>query len=79
MPIPDGGWEIVARDLGPGFTSTVTVATDERFDGSFTVQLTLPDTFPSGEAFASIENWDYSFCTDANTSCASASATFYVE
>ncbi len=76
---PEGGWVVGAREVGPGSTSLVSVTSEDQFDGSFTVQLTIPDDFPIGEGYAIVENWDYSFCTDANSSCAVASATFYVE
>jgi len=73
---PEGGWAVLAApsgmpDLGVRATTT------EDFDGSFRVQLELPDDFPPGDAFAGIDNWDYSACSDGG-SCASASVDFVV-
>lgn len=50
---------------------------DDEFDGTFRVELDLPSGFPAGDAFAGVENWDYSECADTG-SCASASASFTV-
>jgi len=61
------------------FTSLGTVTSEDRFDCSFTVHLTIPDDFPLGEAYATVEICGYSFCMDADGSCASASGYFYVE
>lgn len=79
VPTPEGGWVVGARAVGPGSTSLVSVTSEDQFDGSFTVQLTIPDDFPIGEGYAIVENWNYSSCLDANSSCAVASATFYVD
>jgi len=73
---PEGGWTVLAApsgmpDLGVRATTT------EDFDGSFRVQLELPDDFAPGDAFAGIDNWDYSACSDGG-SCASASVDFVV-
>jgi len=79
VPIPQGGWAVGAGHVGGGVNLPVSVTSDRKFDGSFTVHLTLPDNFPLGEAFAGVNNWDYSSCTDANSSCAGPTGEFYVE
>lgn len=74
--VPPGGWRIVAAHVGR--EPAVSVTTTERFDGDFEVTLTLPNDFPEGEAYAGVDNWDYSFCNDTNASCASATGDFTV-
>lgn len=54
------------------------MTTEDEFDGSFRVTIALPVDFPAGGAYAGIENWDYSFCSD-NGSCVSATGDFAVE
>ena len=78
-PMPQGGWVIGAGHVGGGVDSLVSVTTDQTFDGSFSVRLTLPESFPVGESFAGVKNWDYSNCGSAVESCASASGNFYVD
>jgi len=56
----------------------VRLTVTDAFDGAFRVQMTVPTDFPAGAAFAGIENWDYSACSD-NASCASASVDFTVQ
>jgi hypothetical protein len=73
---PEGGWVVIAAHIGGGKALAHTT-TQEGFDGSFRVTLQLPSDFPVGQAFAGIENWDYSFCS-ANASCASATGDFTV-
>ncbi|MEO8527686.1 MAG: hypothetical protein ABI435_01260 [Pseudolysinimonas sp.] len=75
---PGGGWSVVLAPVGQLELGVRTNVADG-FDGSFSITLSVPATFPSGEAFAGIENWDYSTCSDtAGGSCASATATFTV-
>lgn len=73
---PSGGWVVGAGHI-PGGEPLVSVVTDEQFDGSFELSLTLPADFPEGEAWAGVQNWDYSFCA-ANASCAAATGDFTV-
>jgi hypothetical protein len=78
---PGSGWVVLVAPVGQPASGVSTTVTDG-FDGSFSVTVEIPATFPSGEAFASIENWDYSPCDDTSVngagSCASASASFTV-
>jgi hypothetical protein len=73
---PNGGWSVLIAPVGRPDEGVRTTVTDV-FDGSFSVNLSVPATFPIGEAFAGIENWDYSECRGSG-SCASASASFTV-
>lgn len=75
--MPDDGWVVGAGHVGGGGT-LVHVTSADALDGSFRVELQLPDDFPIGEAYAGIENWDYSTCPD-NASCASPTGSFTVE
>lgn len=74
---PRGGWAVIAAPVGSP-QALASVTTDDEFDGSFRVTITLPTDFPAGEAYAGIDNWDYSFCSD-DGSCASATGDFTVE
>ncbi|MFG6475601.1 hypothetical protein ACFXP7_04360 [Microbacterium sp. P06] len=74
---PEGGWVVVAAPVGDQ-QAAVTVKTNVEFDGSFRVTIDLPADFPKGDAYAGIDNWDYSFCSD-NGSCASATGDFTVQ
>lgn len=77
VEVPNGGWVVVAGHVGGGKT-LVQVTAKNVFDGQFRVELTLSEDFPVGEAYAGIENWDYSTCPD-NASCASPTGSFTVE
>jgi hypothetical protein len=77
--MPQGGWVVGAAHVGGGGDSLVSVTTDQTFDGSFSVRLTLPENFPVGESFAGVKNWDYSNCGSSVQSCAAASGNFYVD
>lgn len=79
VSIPAGGWVVVAAHVGTASEVLATVTSEDTFDGSFSVQLTLSADFPTGEALAGVKNWDYSFCTDSNSSCAVADGSFYVD
>lgn len=76
IPIPGEGWLVVAGHVGDG-GARVHVTSDDELDGLFRVELTLPDDFPIGEAYAGIGNWDYSTCPD-NASCAGPTGSFTV-
>lgn len=77
-PLPDGGWIVTAAHTGSAVVLTQTTS-DDQFDGSFAATLVLPADFPHGQAYAGIENWDYSFCEGAGSgSCASATGEFMV-
>ena len=73
---PTDVWKIIVAPVGQAYLGVSANVTDE-FDGSFSVMLEIPAYFPSGEAFAGVENWDYSECPD-NASCASASGGFRI-
>ena len=73
---PAGGWRIIAAHDGDD--PAVSATTTERFDGDFRIALTLPSDFPEGEAYAGVENWDYSSCNGTNSSCAAAAGDFTV-
>jgi len=73
---PREGWVVIAAPVGSPEQGVRTTVTD-RFDGTFRVELGLSSDFRVGDAFAGIENWDYSQCADTG-SCASASAPFTV-
>jgi hypothetical protein len=76
LAAPAHGWQVgVGSTAGGG--SLVTARTPERFDGSFEVTIVLPTDFPSGKAYAGIDDWDYSMCPD-NASCAVPAVTFEV-
>jgi hypothetical protein len=74
---PSAGWSVVAFSLGESELA-VSAMTDESFDGSFRVAIVIPESFPAGDAYAEIENWDYSVCSDS-ASCAGAGASFTVK
>lgn len=76
LAAPVHGWQVGAGSTAGG-GSLVTVRTTESFDGSFEVTITLPADFPSGKAYAGIDDWDYSTCPD-NASCAVPLVTFEV-
>jgi len=81
-PQPSGGWSVLVAPVGHPDEGVRTAITDD-FDGSFSVTVTIPLDFPTGEAFAAIDNWDYSPCDDTNSvggnaSCAGASGSFIV-
>jgi hypothetical protein len=78
VAVPGGGWLVVAGHVGDGGKGQVTVRSSDLFDGSFRVELTLPDTFPVGEAYAGVDNWDFSPCADT-ASCAAPMGGFTVE
>lgn len=73
-----GGWLVVAGHVGDGGKGFVQVRTSDTFDGSFRVQLKLPDDFRAGDALAGVSNWDYSRCPD-NASCAAPMGNFTLE
>jgi hypothetical protein len=75
--VPDGGWIVTATSGDDD--RHVSIITTDSFNGSFSVDLSLPQDFPAGEATVRIENWDYSFCSGSGSgSCASASGDFMV-
>ncbi|MBD3942731.1 hypothetical protein IF188_13600 [Microbacterium sp. NEAU-LLC] len=79
VTMPDGGWSIAVAPVGAGDEPLALATTDAPFDGSFEVTVRLPTDFPEGDAFARVDNWDYSFCSGAGSgSCASASGDFTV-
>lgn len=77
VKVPGSGWTVVAGHVGNG-KALVQVKSSDKFDGSFRVELTLPADFPIGEAYAGVDNWDYSTCPDAG-SCASPMSSFTVK
>jgi hypothetical protein len=77
VKVPSKGWVVVAGHVGAGKT-LVQVNRSDEFTGSFRVELTLPSDFPVGEAYAGVDNWDYSTCADTG-SCAGPMASFTVE
>lgn len=79
---PSGGWSVLVAPVGHP-DQGVRTEVDDGFDGSFSVSVDIPLDFPPGEAFAAIDNWDYSPCDDTNSnnsagSCAAASGSFTV-
>jgi hypothetical protein len=76
VDLPREGWVVIASPVGSR-DQGVRANVMDRFDGTFRVELVLSSDFPVGDAFAGIENWDYSQCADTG-SCASASASFRV-
>lgn len=75
--VPDAGWEVsVTQPIEGG--RRVSVRSSDRFDGSWSVPITLPRDFPAGETAVGIDNWDYSFCDDTG-SCAAVSGVLQVE
>lgn len=76
VKIPGEGWDVVAGHAGGG-KALVHVKSSDPFDGSFRVELTLPHDFPVGQAYAGVDNWDYSTCPDA-ASCAGPMSSFTV-
>ena len=77
VKVPSKGWVVVAGHVGAG-KALVQVNRSDEFNGSFRVELTLPSDFPVGEAYAGVDNWDYSTCADPG-SCAGPIASFTVE
>ena len=77
VKIPVDGWVVVAGHVGAG-KALVQVKRSAEFNGSFRVELTLPSDFPVGEAYAGVDNWDYSTCADTG-SCAGPMGSFTVE
>jgi hypothetical protein len=81
VPVPDGGWVVVVSNVGRPDLAERTPST-EPFDGTYELSLTTPAHLVPGDAFVSIENWDYSACDDtgsgASGSCAAASGDFVV-
>lgn len=73
---PEGGWKLIAAPVGHR-ESAVRVSVDENLADGFTAQLRLPEDFPEGEAFAGIDEWDFSKCSDSG-SCASPTSGFTV-
>ncbi len=55
----------------------MTSTSDAQLVDGFSVKMTVPASFPAGEAYAEIVGWDYSLCND-NGSCASPSGSFTV-
>jgi hypothetical protein len=74
---PDGGWVVVAAPVGPGEEDRVRVGVDGRLSEGFSAEVRIPEDFPVGEAFAGIDAWDFSACSDG-ASCASPIGGFRV-
>jgi hypothetical protein len=68
VAVPPDGLEITAAPVGD-LTSAVRLTVPLGTGEPFHAELQLPDDFPLGEAWAGIEDWDYSSCPD-NASCA---------
>ncbi len=77
MPTPEGGWELIAAPVGQRDVA-VTGSTEADLSAGFTADLVVPADFPTGEAFAGIDNWDFSQCADTSGSCASPTGNFEV-
>ena len=77
VEIPAVGWVVVAGHVGAG-KALVEVKHSAEFNGSFRMELTLPSDFPVGEAYAGVDNWNYSTCAGTG-SCAAPMGSFTVE
>ncbi|MDO8338636.1 MAG: hypothetical protein Q7T15_10335 [Microcella sp.] len=75
-PMPPGGWVVTAAPVGELDRAVRTTVEEDLADG-LAVSIELPDTFPLGEAWAGLLEWDYGDCAD-NASCASPSGSFRV-
>ena len=73
---PPDGWVVVAAPVGQ-LERAVRLTVDAELEEGFTVTLEVPDDFPPGEAFAGLEEWDFSGCPD-DASCASPTGSFEV-
>jgi hypothetical protein len=61
-----------------GLVRSEAVRSVEAFDGSWSVEVRLPENFPVGDAAIGIRNWKYTACP-ADASCAGPSTGFTVE
>lgn len=75
-PRPRGGWSVAASPVDKPELAVTSTSDPQLVDG-FSVKMTVPASFPAGEAYAEIAGWDYSLCND-NGSCASPSGSFIV-
>ena len=75
-PMPRGGWVVTAAPVGDLDAAVRTTVEEDIVDG-LAVSIELPDSFPLGEAWAGILEWDYGDCAD-NASCASPTGSFRV-
>jgi hypothetical protein len=74
--MPEDGWTVTAAPVGDT-ANNVTVTTSDHFDGEFSISFMLPPSFPAGEAYVQIQNWDYGACTDTG-GCTAADGSFVV-
>ena len=61
VKVPSKGWVVEAGHVGAG-KALVQVNRWDEFSGSDRVEHILPSDFPVGEAYAGVDNWDYSTC-----------------
>ena len=73
---PADGWMIIGSPVG-NLDAAVRTPLAADFADGLEVELQLPASFPSGPAFAGVDEWDFSSCAD-NESCAGPTTDFVV-
>lgn len=66
VKVPSKGWVVLTGHVGAG-KALVQVNRWDEFNGSLRVELILPSDFLVGEAYAGVDNWDYSTCADTGS------------
>lgn len=74
---PEGGWTILAAPLGKPELA-VKQKVDRPLSDGFSLSVSVPESFPAGDAYAGITEWDYSSCDDG-ASCPGPTRPFTVE